>query len=280
MLEPIAIPSAPPSSWERTSSGPELAAYRRRPHQYDAAGEAIWTGFSKVLQAPLELGSVDGITTKPDRRLVGARSALAITGALEQFGMGGMQRLVALERRIAQERREEVQACLRGCGRSKPACHRTSDTPTSGTGTRRPARRWPPGSGSAAEAGEQARAAGAAPSRPARNPWGNWLSISRRARASPIAPPSGDSNNTNGSPLIDAPVLGTYTPPAGLAAASTTSEARSCIRAASSRRPTAPLRQAPAHRPRKRRESARRRLAETGLSLRARGTQPSLDRRR
>src|SRR5579884_314210 len=60
---------------------------------------------SEIPQAPLELGPLDLIGAQLDRRLVGARSALAIIGAPEQFCMGGMQRLVALERWIVQQRR-------------------------------------------------------------------------------------------------------------------------------------------------------------------------------
>src|SRR4051794_31292012 len=99
-----------------TSSESEFAASRRRPHYSDAARAAIWTACSKILPAPLQLRPLDGIGAQLDRRLVGARGALSIAGALEQLGMGGVEGLVALERGIVQQRREQIEACLWAVG--------------------------------------------------------------------------------------------------------------------------------------------------------------------
>ena len=99
--------------------GGVFAASRRRPHQSDAARAAIWTPGSEILQAALELGSLDGVGTQLDRHLVGTHSGRSLTGALEQLGMRGMQRLVALERGVVQQRAEQVEGCLRATPRSR-----------------------------------------------------------------------------------------------------------------------------------------------------------------
>ena len=115
----------------RTSSESEFAASRRRPHYSDAARAAIWTAASKIQQAPLELGPLDGVGTQLDRRLVGALGGLSVTGALEQLGMGCVQRLVALERRVARAAARAGRGRLEGRRRTRRRRHGSSSTTAS-----------------------------------------------------------------------------------------------------------------------------------------------------
>ena len=80
-------------------------------------GRAIWTGFGNSLaqraQASFELGALDGVGGERDRALVGACGARGVARAAEQRGVRGVrgvQRLVALERRIGEQRLEQLQA--------------------------------------------------------------------------------------------------------------------------------------------------------------------------
>src|SRR3981189_191833 len=65
---------------------------------------------SEIPQAAVQLRTLDGVGTQLDRRLVGARGALAVARAPEQLRMGGVQRLVALERRLVQQQRAQIEA--------------------------------------------------------------------------------------------------------------------------------------------------------------------------
>src|SRR5437879_9599587 len=91
----------------------------------DAAEPGIWTGSDsrsssgadegrsarvQRLQPPFELGALDVVRAQLDRPLIGARGAVAPSGAPEQLGVRRMQRLVVLEGRIAEQRLEQLEA--------------------------------------------------------------------------------------------------------------------------------------------------------------------------
>src|SRR4051812_45616896 len=61
-------------------------------------------------EAPLELCALDGVGGELDRLLVGARGARGVARAAEQLGVRRVQRLVALERGIGEQRLEQLQA--------------------------------------------------------------------------------------------------------------------------------------------------------------------------
>ena len=60
-----------------------------------------------------ELRLLDGVGAELDRALVRARGARGVAGAAQQVGVRGVQRLVALERGIAEQRLEQLQPGVR-----------------------------------------------------------------------------------------------------------------------------------------------------------------------
>src|SRR6187455_2354064 len=61
----------------------------------------------------LQLGALHGVRAQLDGPRVRARGAVAVARAVQQLGVGGLQRLVALERRVVEQRRQDLQAGLR-----------------------------------------------------------------------------------------------------------------------------------------------------------------------
>jgi hypothetical protein len=61
-------------------------------------------------QAPFELRALDGVGGERDRALLRPRVARGVARTAEQLGVRRVERLVALERRIAEQRLEQPQA--------------------------------------------------------------------------------------------------------------------------------------------------------------------------
>ena len=60
-------------------------------------------------QAPLELRALDGVGGECDRTPVRMRGVVGFARAAQQLGVRRVQRLVALERRIVEQRLEQLQ---------------------------------------------------------------------------------------------------------------------------------------------------------------------------
>ena len=63
-------------------------------------------------QAPVQLGPLDRVGAERDRSLVRARGGHRVAGSPEQVGVCRVQRLVALERRVGQQRLEQLEPGL------------------------------------------------------------------------------------------------------------------------------------------------------------------------
>src|SRR5947209_14132914 len=77
----------------------------------DAAAAAISTGSAaQAGESTLELGALDVVVAQLDRPLVRARGARRVVGAPKQLGVRGVQRLVACQPRVVEQRLEQRQA--------------------------------------------------------------------------------------------------------------------------------------------------------------------------
>src|SRR5262245_38109938 len=105
------------------ASSPCPSVHQSTSWRHSSCGaEAITTPLSKLLsrlptacsiqrtQTPFELRALHGISAECDCPLVRARGARGVACAAQQLGVRSVQRLVALERRIAEEGLEQRQA--------------------------------------------------------------------------------------------------------------------------------------------------------------------------
>ena len=74
------------------------------------------------MQPALELGALNRVGAELDRPLVGALGAREVTGAPEQLGVRCVQRLVALERGILEQRLEQLEPGIGPGGKANGRC--------------------------------------------------------------------------------------------------------------------------------------------------------------